>query len=410
MKVWIKLLIGTILGILLGLVLPQNNQNLMGFIIWLEQVVLQIGRYSLAPTLFFSLMIAIYQVRQDKHLWPIIGRTFIVIIISSLIILITGIVVPLLFPPARIPILAEGQKESIPFEVGQAILDIFPTNMFTALFPKGDYLLPLWVFAFFVGAGFSYDRNYTKPVIAMVDSLSRIFYYISTFFSEILGILIITIAAYWAIQFKEALQAGVYRDLILILAIYATMLCFVILPLFLYIFGPKINPWKQVYGLIGSAISAFISGDLYFSMPILIRQAKENHGIRRRVNTITLPLFTTFARAGSAMVAAISLIVIIKSYSSLGISGSEIITIFLLSFGLSFLLARHPGEGAYIGLAVICSWYGKGFEGSYLILKPIAFYLIGIGTLIDVVVASLGTFVVGKLMNMQEEREARHFI
>ena len=411
MKVWIKLLIGSLLGFLLGFVVPQDNLTITEAIDWLAKLAIQIGRYALVPTLAFSLMIAIYELRQDKEMWPLILRSLGIILVSSVFIIGSGMLVTLIFPPARIPILIEGQKESISLDIGQGILQLLPTNMLASLVSNGDYLLPIWIFAIFLGSGFSYDRVYTRPVISLVDSLSRIFYYIAIFFSEILGIFMIFIGAFWAVRFQGALKAQVFRDIIVLLAGYGFLLCFIILPLFLYLLGGKrSNPWKQLYGALGPAIAGLFSGDLNFTLPLLIRHAKENHGVQRRSNALSLVLFSTFARAGSAMVAAISLIVIIKSYSSLGISAGDLVTIMFFAGIISLLLPRYPGNGAYIALAVLCAWYGRGFEAGYLILKPIAFYLVSIGTMIDVMVASLGTYAVGVLSHFQQERETRHFI
>lgn len=411
MKVWIKLFIGSLLGLFLGYVVPQDNPAIMSAIEWIAKLAIQIGRYSLVPTLAFSLVIAIYELRQDKEMWPLIFRTAGIIVASSVFIIGSGMLVTLLFPPARIPILIEGQKESLSLDISQGILQLLPTNMLASLVTDGEYLLPIWVFAIFLGAGFSYDRVYTKPVIGLVDSLSRIFYYIAIFFSEILGIFMIFIGAFWAVRFQSAIKAQVFWDIIVLLAIYGVLLCFVILPLFLYFLGGKrSNPWKYLYGALGPAIAGFFSGDLTFTLPLLIRHAKETHGIQRRSNAPSLVLFSTFARAGSAMVAASSLIVIIKSYSSLGISAGDLFTIMIFAVAISVLLPRHPGNGAYIALAVLCSWYGKDFEAGYLILKPIAFYLVAIGTMIDVMVASLGTYAVGVLSGFQQERDIRHFI
>ncbi len=411
MKVWIKLLIGSILGLFLGLVVPQDNTTIIGVIDWLARVALQIGRYTLVPTLGFSLVIAIYELRQDKQMWPVVFRTVGIIIGSSIVIIGSGMLVTLLFPPARIPILIEGQKESISLDIGQGILQLLPSNMLSGLVADGTYLLPVWIFAIFLGAGFSYDRIYTKPVISLVDSLSRIFYYIAIFFSEILGIFMIFLGAFWAVKFQAALKAQVFRDIIVLFAIYGILLCFVMLPLFLYFLGGKrSNPWKQLYGSLGPVIAGLFSGDINFTLPLLVRHAKENHGVQRRSNAISLVLFSTFARAGSAMVAAMSIIVIIKSYSSLGVSLGDLFLILLLSAIISVLLPRHPGNGAYIALAVLCGWYGKGFEAGYLILKPIAFYLVAIGTMIDAMVAALGTYAVGVLSGFQQEKETRHFI
>jgi Na+/H+-dicarboxylate symporter len=411
MKVWLKLLIGSLLGLILGFVIPQDNLAVLSVIDWLSRLAIQIGRYSLVPTLAFSLVIAIYELRQDKEMWPLVFRTIGIIAVSTIFIIGSGMLVTLLFPPARIPILIEGQKESLSLDIGEGILQLLPSNMLAGLVGDSSFLLPIWVFAIFLGAGFSYDRVYTKPVISLVDSLSRIFYYIAIFFSEILGIFMIFLGAFWAVRFQTALKAQVFRDIIVLLAVYGVLLCFVILPLFLYLLGGKrSNPWKQLYGALGPAIAGFFSTDLNFTLPLLIRHAKENHGVQRRSNALSLVLFSTFARAGSGMVAAISIIVIIKSYSSLGISAGDLFSILLFSGIISVLLPRHPGNGAYIALAVLCGWYGKGFEAGYLILKPIAFYLVAIGTMIDVMVASLGTYAVGVLSGFQQDRETRHFI
>jgi Na+/H+-dicarboxylate symporter len=188
------------------------------------------------------------------------------------------------------------------------------------------------------------------------------------------------------------------------------ILGFGILPLFLYLLRPKINPWAQLYGSLGPAIAAFFSGDINFTIPMLLRHVRENLGARRRANAVTVTLFTTFGRAGSAMVAAIAFIVIIKSYSSLGVTMADVVSIGLRAFAISFLLARHPGDGAYTALAVLCMGYGRGFEAGYLILKPLAFYLIAVGTFLDVMLTSFATFAVAKTSGFQEEKSIRHFI
>jgi Na+/H+-dicarboxylate symporter len=410
MKVWVKLVLGSLIGIAAGFFLPFDNQNLVSVFAWLEKLSLGIGRYAVIPILVFSLTIAVYELRQDGLFWPLVLRNFLVIIGISLFVITSGILVTLFFPPSRIPILIEEQLEAVSLNTADNILDLFPPNMFSVLAGGGIYLFPACVFAFFLGMGLSYDRNYTKQVISLLDSLSRIFYHIASFFSEILGFILIILAAYWAVRFHGALRANVFRDLISLLGIFSLVLGFGILPLFLYILKPKTNPWVILYGSLGPAVAAFFSGDINFSLPVLLRHTKENFGARRRSNAVSLTLFTTFCRAGSAMVAAAAFIVIIKSYSSLGISTADVFAIGIRAFAISFLLARHPGDGAYTALAVLCQGYGRGFEAGYLILKPLAFYLVAVGTFIDVMISSFAAYAVAKASGFLEEKSVRHFI
>ncbi|GHV91928.1 hypothetical protein AGMMS50268_24310 [Spirochaetia bacterium] len=110
------------------------------------------------------------------------------------------------------------------------------------------------------------------------------------------------------------------------------------------------------------------------------------------------------------MVAAIAFIVVIKSKSSLDIPMADIFSIGLRALLISFFLARHPGEGAYTALAVLCLGYGRGFETGYLILKPLAFYLIAVGTFLDVMIASFSSYALARISGFQEEKSVRHFI
>ena len=220
----------------------------------------------------------------------------------------------------------------------------------------------------------------------------------------------IVLSTYWAMRFHTALKADVFRDLILLLGIFSVVLGFGILPLFLYFLKPKTNPWVVLYGSLSQALLGFFSGDINFTLPVLFRHVKENLGIRRRSNAVTVTLFTAFGRAGSAMVAAVAFIVIIKSYSSLGITTKDILTIAGSALMISFLLAGNPGDGAYTALAALCMGYGRGFEAGYLILKPLAFYLIAVGTFLDVMISTIAAYGIGRSSRFQEDRAIRHFI
>ena len=410
MKIWLKFLIGSVLGLIAGGLLPSDNQNIMEALIWLERLAIGIGRYALVPMVLFSLTIAVHELRQDSKFWPLVFQSIIVIVCCAALVIGLGILVTLLFSPSRIPILIEEQIEMVFLDTQDKILELFPYNMFRALTGDGTYLLPVYVFAFFLGLGLSYDRNYTKPVISMIDSLSRIFYHVASFFSEILALVMISLSVYWSIRFHAVLRAEMFRDLIVLLIVFSLVLIFGIFPFLLYFTKPKANPWLVLYGSLGQGLAGFFSGDINFTMPVAFRHVKENLGVQRRSNSLTLSLFTIFGRSGSAMTAAASFIVIINSYSSLGITTSDIITIATQAFLISFLLARNPGDGAYTALAALCLAYGRGYEAGYLILRPLAFFLISIGTFLDVMIASFASYFIARFNKYQEDKRPKHFI
>jgi len=75
------------------------------------------------------------------------------------------------------------------------------------------------------------------------------------------------------------------------------------------------------------------------------------------------------------------------------------------------MLARHPGDGAYIALAALCLGYGSGeYRAGYLILKPLAFYLIAIGTFIDITLSAFGSYIAARTSGFIEEKNLVRFI
>ncbi|MDR2193094.1 MAG: cation:dicarboxylase symporter family transporter [Treponema sp.] len=409
MKIWIKLLAGAVLGLLLGFFVPNDNQTILTIMEKLAEYAINIGRYVVVPLLFFSLTITVHELRQQGGLWGIVFRSFLFVAISSALVISSGIIAIIFFPPARIPVIYDEQIERISLSLFDNLMDIFPSNMFQTLVSDGAYLFPVCTFAFFLGMGLSYDKHAMKPVVSLIDALSRVFYHIASFFSEILGVILIVLSAYWAFRYRAIVQTD-FRSLIILVAVVSGVLTIIVFPLLLYALRNKPRPWPVLYSSLASAITSFFSGDIVFSLPVLFRHTKESLGIRRRVNAVALPFFATFGRAGSAMVAAMSLILIIKSYSSLGIPTIDIILIGIRAFVISFLLARHPGDGAYTALAVLCTAYGQGFEGGYLILKPIAFYLIATGTFLDTMITNFGIYAVAKASDLQEDKTVKQFI
>lgn len=409
-KTWVIFLLAALLGLAAGFLVPQSDPFFSNAITWLEKFAIRIGHYAAVPLLVFSLSIAVYELWQDGRFWGLLIRSLLVMAVSAVFVIGAGVFFTLFFSPARIQIVNGEQPAAAFIDISGAILELFPSNMFTALVSDGIYLLPACFFAFFLGVGLSYDRNHAKAVTNLIDSLSRVFYKVAAFFSHILAVFLIALGAYWAFHFRQVLETGMFRDLIILLGILSGVLGFIILPLFLYFLKPKVNPWAMLYGSLAPALAAFFSGDVNFTLPVLMRHVKENLGARRRANAITLSLFTIFGRAGSAMVAVIAFIVIINSYSSLGIPVQDVMGIGIQACVISCLLVRHPGDGAYTALALLCQNYGQGFEAGYLNLQPLAFYLVAVGAFLDVMIAAFASCVISRTTGFWEEKSPRHFI
>lgn len=409
MKIWIKYLLGCILGIIATLVLPTDNLVLQKIIAFLTDFAIRFGRYMLLPLLFFSMTISVCNLREENKLFKIFLQTVAVIVLSSFVLMFIGLISALLIKLPRIPI--SGEKLSTPIILGlsEKILNLLPDSPFEALL-DGAFLVPLYVFAGFAGAGFASDRVVSKPAYNLFDSLSHVCYLIMSFFVDMLAIGMIAISCTWTIQFISLLKTGVYTGFIIMLFVDFVLIVGIIYPLIMRFIFKEMRPYRILYASIAPILTAFFSTDANLSLIVNIKHSKESIGIRRRLNSIVMPIFSSFGRGGTACVTAISFIVILRSYSGLGIAFTDIIWIALVSFGLSFVLGAIPMGGPFVAISVICSLYGRGFDAGYLLLKPAIPVICAVATAIDTVTALLGSYLIASKNKWIERKDMKKYI
>jgi Na+/H+-dicarboxylate symporter len=178
----------------------------------------------------------------------------------------------------------------------------------------------------------------------------------------------------------------------------------------LYLLGIRENPYRWLYASIGPAISGLFTGDAYVSLGILSKHGKESLGVPRMVGSAVYPLFAVLGRAGSAMVATVSFILILRSYSSLEITFLQTLWVMFFSFLVSFILGAVPGNGAFYAIFMLCSLYAKGLQEGYLILRTIAPLLVSFGVFIDILTSAFVSLLVAREENVWTEVETENFI
>jgi len=409
MKIWMKYLLGAILGVLLALVLPVEDPGLRSVVTFLFDLSIRIGRYALVPLVLFSVPVAVFELNEDRDFWRNLGRTLFVLIVALIALTIIGIIIAAVASPARIPLLADSAAPSSAPSIRELLLAVFPETPFAAL-AGGQFLLPVFFLAVLIGLAFSHDRPATKPVLLLFDAMSRIFYQINTFFAEFLGILIIAVTAHSVLELRATPRPEIYRPLLFAIVVEVLIAALVLMPLALRFLGGRKNPYRTLYALLAPATAALVSGDVYFSLGILMKHAKESLGIQRRSNVISLPLAMIFGRAGTALVTSTAFIVVLSSYSRLGVWAGSFLWIVAATPVLALVLGAAPGRGTMIALMSLCALYGKGFENGYLIAMPIALPLIAVGAFLDALWAGCVSLLLARKAGYAQEKEARFFI
>lgn len=411
MKIWIKYLIGTVLGIIASLVLPMSSPAVSAFVAGASELAVRFGRYALLPLLFFGAAMAFFNIRNNRHFTKTILWTFGTIIGSTLILVFLGIISILIVKLPRIPITGDKLAEIPTIQVKDLLMAIFPFSSFDTL-RDGKYLLPAFVFAGIAGAGCASDKNASKPVLSVFESAAKLCYTITTFFIEWFSVGMIAVSCWWMFQMKQIFAASstTFIPLLLMLLVDFILVAVVIYPLVLRLLCKDLKPYHVLYASVCPLISAFFSGDTNVSLQINMKHGKDSLGIHEEVNNFSFPLFSIFGKGGAALATSICFVMILRSYSSLGFTFADVIWIFFTTFGISFLLGALPVDGPFVALLVICTMYGRGFGEGYLLLKPAIPLICSFAAAFDVLSAMTGSFIVAVKTKNITHNDLKHFV
>lgn len=406
MKIWVKYLVALAVGLAFGAVVPIAD----GVLSVMLELAINLSRYALVPLVLFSVPIAAHELHEDRKLLRLSLRVIGYSMAAVLALTLLGTAGAFVLSPGRIPLSSEAQyvPPMLP-TLGQVLSALVPPNPLAALV-SGDYLLPLAALALILGLAFSFDHLATKPTVTLFDSLSRISWQINNFLVEFLPLPMLFAAAARMAALGQVSQFGQYARLVTAVAIEAVFVALVLLPAVIFATNGRKNPFPTVYGLLGPSLAALATAHLYAPGGALAKHLKDNLGVRRRAGALSLPLAYAFGRAGTAMVSATAFIVILNSYSSLGLSSGTLLWMLAWVPFSTLLVGAAPAAGAASILAFMCAAYGRGFETGYILVLPAALPLLAIGTFLDTLVAGCLVSMSSQAERYVTQRDHRHFI
>ena len=409
MKVWFKYLIGTVLGIITALILPLNIPQVNSVVSGFSEFAVRFGRYALIPLIFFGTAMSLYNLRSKNHILKTSVWTAGTILVSTLILLVLGLLSILIVQLPRIPITGEKISEVPTINLKEMIFSIFPFSGFDSL-KDGVYLLPIFFLAAFAGGACASDANDSKPVLSVFDSAMKLCQTMSTFFVEWLSVGMIAISCYWMLQSRTLFAVSTFLPIFVMLLVDFFIVAGIIYPLVLRLLCNDLRPYHVLYASLCSVITGFFSGDTNLTLLTEFRHNKESLGIHDETNHFTLPLFAIFARGGTALVTSVCFVTILRSYSGLGFTFFDVLWIFGVSFIISFALGSFPQGGTFVALTVICSMYGRGFEAGYLLLRPAMPLLCSFAAAFDALSAITGTYIVAVKTKKIDRIDLKHYI
>lgn len=386
MKIWIRFVLGIAIGVTWGFLTDDVEA---GSALWeqLSTLALDLGRYMLVPIAFLGTAISVHDLKENHRSLATYGKAALCLLVAAAIAIALGLFSVFFLDPAPLPIILEEP----PIPSAPSVLEILgmaiPENALSVFSIQTSQLIGAVVFAVFLGATIATDNRYASLLEDIIDGLCRVIYTMNALLVRILGVALIAVAAHTILSIRTLGDQSFFFPIVLVTAVAAAVLTLGIYPLLVYLFGGRWNPAPWLLGMIPPALAALISGHLYFAGGTLAYLARENLGVKRQVGGAVVPFSLLFARAGSAMVASMSFIVVLNSYSGLDVGLGEVLWVAGTSFVLSFGLVAVPGSGVLVLLGMLSAGYAQGLEEVYLILNPAAPILLAIAAYVDVMTA-----------------------
>ncbi|GAB6089408.1 dicarboxylate/amino acid:cation symporter [Spirochaeta dissipatitropha] len=386
MKLWMGYGAGILLGIFLGLWLPAGETAVYDVIAFFAELSLNIGQYMIVPLLFFLVPVSVFSLRQDRKLLRVVGKTMLLLVISSVAAVVLAVLIVLALSPQRVPIImAEAAVTAVP-DWQQILLRIFPENAAAAI--EGSYLLPALVLSLFLGFGFTASHSFSEPVLDFFDSAARLMYTLNAWIVSFMSVLLVPLTAAFIMQMRVMDELHLFSELLFVIGFTVMILVLVLIPVLVYLLAQQRNPVHFLSAILPALLTAGISGNHMFALATLMRTGRNNQGISRKAESLVFSFTTIFLRAGTALVSMIAFIVILRSYSSLEISIAQVLAVGISAVGFSFILGAVPGADILVMLSILAGIHGRGINEGYLILLPVIPVLYRAGTILDVAFAA----------------------
>lgn len=402
MKAPYRYLTGIAVGLAVGFLLNKNDAIASVLTVAVD-LTIRLGRYLILPLIFFSLPVAVTRLRRIGMLGILCRRSSLAALIASAALTITGTLIAWLIGFGRIPVIPGTAPEVSIVTLGTLVQDTLQMNSFRVLIGNSSFLLPLLVPAFILGWHMYHDREISEPTFNLFDSISRILYRANRFILALLPVMLMILTARVVIESRRVVDFQRFLPILGIILLIVTVLIGGVYPLILWAAGGRRSPWKALAGISGALLGALISGSPLFNYGNLTRHLKENLNIPRHSAALIAPVYMMFARAGTAMITAICMLAVIRSYSSLEITLFQAAWTALFSFLISFTLPATPDRGLTAAMVILGGLYGRGLDDGWLILAPALPLLAMLTAVLDSATGALLLLLVNRRSGQEED-------
>ncbi|MBI1365512.1 MAG: cation:dicarboxylase symporter family transporter [Alphaproteobacteria bacterium] len=303
-KLWKRVFAGLVLGVVFGLVVAQtmdaaHAEALLSKVKIIGDVFIRLIRMIVVPLVFFTLVAGIYAMGDPKKLGTIGVKAFVLYLLTTFFANLLGLLMGALFQPGKGVDLGGAAPKTLgaATSIGDRLMSIIPENPFAALV-QGDMLAVIF-FALLLGVGLLMARKAGEPAGRFFEAVSEGVLMMTHIIMELAPFGVFALIAYVAGTKGVAtftailsLTLAVYIGCALHMAIvYGGMVRFL----------ARLPVVDFFRGILDAMMVAYSTSSSSATLPVTIRTAEENLGVKKSVAGSVLPLGATVNMDGTSL-------------------------------------------------------------------------------------------------------------
>lgn len=356
------LLLSIIIGAIIGLIWKEGATVLSPF----GDIFLNLMFVIIVPLVFLTISTSIARIKQPKRLGKIMGSIVLVIVITSIIAVVVGLLSTFFVKLVNVEdgkaILAsleenseKAVEETEELNILERTVSAITVSDFTGLLSKNN-LIAIVIFSILFGCAVKMSGEKGKPVQEFLESATTI---IMNLLKIIMYYAPIGLGCYFAAlvgSFGANIALG-YAKTFIIYLIVSVLYYFVIYTIYAFIAGKKNGVkvfWKNVIPPTVTALATCSSGA---SIPVNMKAA-ENMGISSDIAETSIPLGTNLHKDGSIIGSVFKVMFLVCLFGTNIATFGGTIQILLVSLVATLLVTAVPIGGGTISEMMILSMMG----------------------------------------------------
>lgn len=401
-KSTIILLVSIIIGAIVGFIFKEKATVLSP----LGDIFLNLLLVVITPLIFLTITTSISKMKSPKRLGKIVGATFLVFIITSIIAVLIGFAstyfIKLVKPEDGEKIKQslqettdEETQENEEIEILKRTASLLTVNDFTKLLSK-DNIIALLVFSIIFGLAINVTGEKAKPVVDFLESANEI---INNVVKLIMYYAPIGLGCYFAAlvgSFGEMIVVG-YLKTFVIYTIVSILYYLIIYSIYAFVAGGKKGIrlyWKNVLPATATALGTCSSAA---SIPVNIECSKKI-GVPEDVAETAIPLGTSFHKDGSIIGSVFKIMFLVCLFGMNVSTGTGILGVLAIALISTLLVTAVPIGGGTISEMLIITMLGCP-TAALPILTIIATIIDAPATMLNVVGDTASSMMISKIVD-----------